>query len=291
MGFLSTPSARRATPLIKSVIWAVVFLSTPSARRATLHPIYLNFPFQFLSTPSARRATAAYTDNIAVLFISIHALREEGDSLKCWQAKTRSYFYPRPPRGGRPYSYSFRVLVCNFYPRPPRGGRQKTARFYVAGDQFLSTPSARRATHTRVTLVLPTPDFYPRPPRGGRPNYPAFRLRYFYFYPRPPRGGRLANIAKQRVDFLISIHALREEGDTTQNVTLTWYSDFYPRPPRGGRLQDFTEAPHTLAISIHALREEGDQVLRARGHLSKGISIHALREEGDAATTTSWPPT
>ena len=80
MGFLSTPSARRATPLIKSVIWAVVFLSTPSARRATLHPIYLNFPFQFLSTPSARRATAAYTDNIAVLFISIHALREEGDS-------------------------------------------------------------------------------------------------------------------------------------------------------------------------------------------------------------------
>ena len=55
------------------------------------------------------------------------------------------------------------------------------------------------------------------------------------FYPRPPRGGRLANIAEQRVDFFISIHALREEGDTLA-ATLA----------------------RTYKISIHALREEGD---------------------------------
>ena len=33
--------------------------------------------------------------------ISIHALREEGDSATSWTVTSRSYFYPRPPRGGR----------------------------------------------------------------------------------------------------------------------------------------------------------------------------------------------
>ena len=35
--------------------------------------------------------------------ISTHALREEGD-IRCLQTSERwpSYFYPRPPRGGRP---------------------------------------------------------------------------------------------------------------------------------------------------------------------------------------------
>ncbi len=61
-------------------------------------------------------------------------------------------------------------------------------------------------------------------------------------------------------DVLISIHALREEGDPCV-------------PP----------SPPLLFISIHALREEGDMAtgLRISDVL---ISIHALREEGDQAT-------
>ena len=42
-------------------------------------------------------------------------------------------------------------------------------------DQFLSTPSARRATAVAVCRQLLTEHFYPRPPRGGRLttlNYP-----------------------------------------------------------------------------------------------------------------------
>ena len=35
--------------------------------------------FRFLSTPSARRATLVYRYPMNHLFISIHALREEGD--------------------------------------------------------------------------------------------------------------------------------------------------------------------------------------------------------------------
>ena len=34
------------------------------------------------------------------------------------------------------------------------------------------------------------------------------------FYPRPPRGGRLAALLGVNLDEVISIHALREEGDS-----------------------------------------------------------------------------
>ena len=34
--------------------------------------------------------------------ISIHALREEGDPRILPRSQTVKYFYPRPPRGGRP---------------------------------------------------------------------------------------------------------------------------------------------------------------------------------------------
>ena len=34
-----------------------------------------------------------------------------------------------------------------------------------------------------------------------------------YFYPRPPRGGRHSSALLDKLHHLISIHALREEGD------------------------------------------------------------------------------
>ena len=79
---------------------------------------------KFLSTPSARRATRQLVDDMLLAVISIHALREEGDAGAAYSATTTAYFYPRPPRGGRPEG-------CHVSSRP-----------WV----FLSTPSARRAT-------------------------------------------------------------------------------------------------------------------------------------------------
>ena len=55
--------------------------------------------------------------------ISIHALREEGDRRVVPLFGLTLYFYPRPPRGGRPPSQDRRGTTQNFYPRPPRGGR------------------------------------------------------------------------------------------------------------------------------------------------------------------------
>ena len=78
---------------------------------------------------------------------------------------------------------------------------------------FLSTPSARRATQTQRLGDADGADFYPRPPRGGR-RRPHHHAIYYG---------------------LISIHALREEGDLVG-----------------------TDYCQTHDISIHALREEGD---------------------------------
>ena len=55
----------------------------------------------FLSTPSARRATLDGKVIPISQYISIHALREEGDWEDGAGVITGNYFYPRPPRGGR----------------------------------------------------------------------------------------------------------------------------------------------------------------------------------------------
>ena len=79
----------------------------------------------------------------------------------------------------------------------------------------------------------------------------------------------------------ISIHALREEGDTFGSTSGSIWTNFYPRPPRGGRRCKSGWRCGWSAISIHALREEGDVPRRLLLHARVGISIHALREEGD----------
>ena len=57
---------------------------------------------------------------------------------------------------------------------------------------------------------------------------------------------------------MISIHALREEGDAAGTDGAQDQKHFYPRPPRGGR-HHIQDAPAvSQQISIHALREEGD---------------------------------
>ena len=103
---------------------------------------------------------------------------------------------------------------------------------------------------------------------------------------------------------VISIHALREEGDVPCFHFTTLCFDFYPRPPRGGRLGTNRQQPKQwrflstpsarrattdrsattdqILISIHALREEGDLFSHFFARFRK-ISIHALREEGDLA--------
>ncbi len=100
----------------------------------------------FLSTPSARRATKPIQGEFTACFISIHALREEGDLVSGIRYRVQPNFYPRPPRGGRLKTLRSLKQMNNFYPRPPRGGRPFFPVAFRNHSQFLSTPSARRAT-------------------------------------------------------------------------------------------------------------------------------------------------
>ena len=134
----------------------------------------------------------------------------------------------------------------NFYPRPPRGGRQQFPLFWLILLLFLSTPSARRATYIGTA----------EPSKSRN------------FYPRPPRGGRLGGVPAKAYFRVISIHALREEGD--------------PYLPPSSLMH--------CAISIHALREEGDLWCAPCSQTPGGISIHALREEGDPPQLPPQPP-
>ena len=100
---------------------------------------------------------------------------------------------------------------------------------------FLSTPSARRATTAYQRQTCSDTDFYPRPPRGGRPLALSLEPCDQLISIHALREEGDANTAKQRVDFFISIHALREEGDFRWLSFVRCVIYFYPRPPRGGR--------------------------------------------------------
>ena len=214
--FLSTPSARRATRTSMGTTagWRIsihalreegdymrmmqllsnaVFLSTPSARRATSKLFHsLTRHDDFYPRPPRGGRPAGRTYGQQVLFISIHALREEGDLRKTVDRPEPSGFLSTPSarratltRETRrvPWEISIHALreegdrCCQkycpgcryFYPRPPRGGRLLRGELEPIGFLFLSTPSARRATVMRAVMLSVQP---------------------------------------------ISIHALREEGDT-----------------------------------------------------------------------------
>ena len=101
-------------------------------------------------------------------------------------------------------------------------------------------------------------DFYPRPPRGGRHNIVKNKHISLLFLSTPSARRATPKFTREELDRLISIHALREEGDAVQRVQKTGNRNFYPRPPRGGRQNTSSVKVSRRKISIHALREEGD---------------------------------
>ena len=150
----------------------------------------------------------------------------------------------------------------HFYPRPPRGGRPGRSKRERRRWQFLSTPSARRATHhvqdgcqgvvisihalreegDSATIFAGVNDNgFLSTPSARRATLPAAAdlAAVFNFYPRPPRGGRRLFPHLCAFCLPISIHALREEGDPTSAPFERCRTNFYPRPPRGGRPMRF----------------------------------------------------
>ena len=304
--FLSTPSVRRATlhlwPVLRSIRH---FYPRPPRGGRPSSTVPCRVITSFLSTPSARRATIPGSRTPYRQSISIHALREEGDSNQLCIVVTV-------------HDISIHALR--------EEGDWAVNRVLVVAPKFLSTPSARRATCARCAAVS-----------GGHISIHALReegdaksrckkIRLPYFYPRPPRGGRpfwnclsqkplsiSIHALREEGDFFsprmyaeqtaVSIHALREEGDCACLQFSPNYRDFYPRPPRGGRrgisVMDYrafvflstpsarraTRYPMeivedaTLFLSTPSARRATELAVPFR--VMSKISIHALREEGD----------
>ena len=149
-------------------------------------------PVLFLSTPSARRATNCVMGYITIFTISIHALREEGDPCPFFSCvdmcisihalREEGDVRPVPPVAGR---------SMYFYPRPPRGGRPFLLT-YCATYAYISIHALREEGDPRKSAQSSSNVyFYPRPPRGGRLfAFPMGSSPVANFYPRPPRGGR-----------------------------------------------------------------------------------------------------
>ena len=146
--------------------------------------------------------------------ISIHSLREEGDS--CSQSTpSASRSFQSTPSARRETDKRFNFLLCAL---------------------FQSTPSARRETAPSPRISFLPLHFNPLPPRGGRPAQPV------------PQGGSedisIHSLREEgdfilrllyRVILIISIHSLREEGDNIISSTSSCSGNFNPLPPRGGR--------------------------------------------------------
>ena len=135
-----------------------------------------------------------------------------------------------------------------------------------ADAEFLSTPSARRATGIRQPFICV----------------------YVRFLSTP--SARRATISAQAgsYTFEISIHALREEGDFTSAL---------PSPQKAGisihALREEGDRFTVRPVKVSGVFLSTPSARRATGaaqceEVSDCISIHALREEGDSCDT---PPT
>ena len=171
------------------------------------------------------------------------------------------YFYPRPPRGGRRRADCLRPVLleisihalreegdccciciaescCIFLSTPSARRATSFSSAAFMRSKFLSTPSARRATFTLAVCVITHLLFLSTPS--------ARRATWQYTINSLLVNGFLSTPSARRATYelrtlprwqIISIHALREEGDLQR----LW----------SARRQAFL-------ISIHALREEGD---------------------------------
>ena len=146
--FQSTPSAWRETSVLIVPAMSIVYfnpLPPHGGRRSVRIPApAVGWYFNPLPPHGGRLFHNSHQD--FGLFISIHSLRMEGDTLLGTILTVWSDFNPLPPHGGR--------LLCLVQ--------------FVKYSLFQSTPSAWRETWMYFVLSPGFMNFNPLPPHGGR---------------------------------------------------------------------------------------------------------------------------
>ena len=202
---------------------------------------YMGIPTKintFQSTPSARRATLRQAVAVQHYYISIHALREEGDRRHRQIRVHRTYFNPRPPRGGRQHP---RIPPddgnSNFNPRPPRGGRlwllyHRLHSMHISIHALREEGDYQGHSHHRMGMAISI--------HALREEGDCGKLRRGQrttnFNPRPPRGGRQFNKFLTRFSTEFQSTPSARRATLHKPATPETPCNFNPRPPRGGRL-------------------------------------------------------
>ena len=101
------------------------------------------------------------------------------------------------------------------------------------------------------------------------------------FQSTPSVGRATASKYIREVRLIISIHALRGEGDRTFSQTSAMLKHFNPRPPWGGRPQAYM-CYASRRTNFNPRPPWGGRLdRRKKSNRKSNISIHALRGEGD----------
>ena len=175
--------------------------------------------------------------------------------------------------------------------------------------EFLSTPSARRATKAARLTSRATRDFYPRPPRGGRPRMRGGGIQSWIFLSTPS--------ARRATVIAFSYAILQEFLSTPSARRATCHRPHCKRPcmpflstpsarratsphffvlvarrvflstPSARRATKSSSIKSTTAAYFYPRPPRGGRLtIFACKRTARAISIHALREEGDRIAGT-----
>ena len=173
MLFLSTPSARRATPLwLLFVMMPVNFYPRPPrGGRHALPRLSAEWIQDFYPRPPRGGRPLQTVGTYWQRCISIHALLAEGDYTTNAPHGQEVLFLSTPSsRRATDFHPLFIHFLPNFYPRPPRGGRHcgrgdpRHPVIAISIHALLAEGDDAGIDYNALDLY-----FYPRPPRGGRP--------------------------------------------------------------------------------------------------------------------------
>ena len=234
------------------------FQSTPSVGRATLWLKNLSNFFSISIHALRGEGDPHIRHREPNHIISIHALRGEGDCFTV-RMKFGDKKFQSTPSVGRATRYDKKEINKKLFQSTPSVGRATFVFRSVYRGRNISIHALRGEGDVIRTDKCNLPkDFNPRPPWGGRPcwffhvfphllfqstpsvgraTFLCGLISYAVLFQSTPSVGRATNlIGLYGRAFIISIHALRGEGDTGPTNAQGYYK----------------------SISIHALRGEGD---------------------------------
>ena len=145
--------------------------------------------------------------------ISIHALRGEGDKQKL-RTVTDTFQFQSTPSVGRATIIDSFFICLEIFQSTPSVGRATALRKLSRRKQIISIHALRgEGDQGNESTISHKCNFNPRPPWGGRPDCKDSNTNQKEFQSTPSVGRATRSRKTPSNSIIISIHALRGEGD------------------------------------------------------------------------------